>query len=934
MDTGGSGYKALAVGCDGLMIPDKIRFQARAGHRALMVILILLSVSTGQAMERLAIYDPMSDDESGRLLWGVGRMNGRPNDEHADLEAGEFAFREANDSVMAVRELGDFPQVLSPGQSLVIQLGALPRENLVLRLALVTRADEDGALRPDPARSRLRITFNGRAIWRRGFIDGHALIATFVPASFVENDRNLLTIENDGTQPAAFDALRLERYAPGNAITAALAGAQRLPGSLAADIPQAVLRLELPADPANIGADEKWPRVTAPHNLHEALQAQRTMMVGSQDWIPWDDEIARALQRGMLPIVAVQSGTESAHAWHAAAARYGRIIHAWAVETSTQAEHIRHQVDGARVYGIGTTWRPVRLATADSPDFDALFISRYTEAFGGRIDRQAGRLRAAAWRAEHVLPPLGAWLRPPPSLQDIRMQRRNGARAVETIMQWLMAGGDLMIMEGAEIGSDFFPGQDGHPSPAWDTARLIFAMGDGTPRRSVCAVVPAAGDHGLSDTQWVVSENGAELVTALLLAGYDDLGQSVRLHLPVPWSGRTEGLVEGVRYANWRDTNPENVPARELQLTATAIPTSADEAAPAPPGFGHVTLGLSLDGLVRVRLWPAGRPPPSRTARLQGIPASIATTPEILRGVFRLHSTPPPPIYRYETLRQPDWSAGALGGGHTATVRPATRGTVPARLVGDSFRETGVSGIPNVVPRDAQSLFITFQPGVVAHGFRCFQSDQPVRQGAWGMMVYAKARVSTPPGIQTSSTPAHLWLGHPARRERLDLALDRWQLITAPFDGFLRHGESAAFFHLWPDAAEKRSLEIELNGFMAMFTVSEDGRKLAAVRMATRWEDNRRRLLWLIEGPPGQPAAPWIRLEQPARVLTYAVAAPRGMRGVRLVYRDAAQWLEAWIPSLPAAGEGMSAADTRALFTGIAPDPNMQRVLLELELER
>ncbi len=77
------------------------------------------------------------------------------------------------------------------------------------------------------------------------------------------------------------------------------------------------------------------------------------------------------------------------------------------------------------------------------------------------------------------------------------------------------------------------------------------------------------------------------MVILILLAGYDDRGQSVRLHLPVPWSGRTEGLVEGVRYANWRDTNPENVPARELQLTATAIPASADEAAPALPAAGE-----------------------------------------------------------------------------------------------------------------------------------------------------------------------------------------------------------------------------------------------------------------------------------------------------------------------------------------------------------
>jgi hypothetical protein len=212
---------------------------------------------------------------------------------------------------------------------------------------------------------------------------------------------------------------------------------------------------------------------------------------------------------------------------------------------------------------------------------------------------------------------------------DLVTQRRNAIFMLWTTMQGWMTGGDLVVVQGGEVGSDFFPGLSGEPGPAWEAVRRIFSLGEGTPRRLPCAVVPATAGPGLGDTHWVAAENGPALVTALLMPGYADRARPVRLLLSVPWTGPTEGAVDGVRGVfDWRGSGPEPWGPNEVTLAAATSERDADgrlwEGA-----RGHVELEVALDEFVRVRLWPAGRAPVDRLKALERMPAERVAGPGV-----------------------------------------------------------------------------------------------------------------------------------------------------------------------------------------------------------------------------------------------------------------------------------------------------------------
>jgi hypothetical protein len=879
----------------------------------------------------------------GQALWGVGRFDGRPEHERDDRVEGEFAVLRAKTPVVTIRESSDFPQRIDAGQSFVIHLGDLPRAPLVLRVGLTTQAGDGRTFGPDTKARRLRILVNGQPVWRRWFVDGHAMLDVYVPSTCIESESNILVIENEGLQSVAFDALALERLVPGGPVLAALTGAQRLGGAQAADVPQTVLRLATPLGVPVQAAAATSAAVAAPRDLADAIRFWRAVAPtapgmadeeGARRRAQWDEAVTAALRRGMMPIAEIDGSGEPAD-WAYYAQRYGGALQAWIVSSEDAARTLREWIPGARVYG--RAWFLLAEPQgATTSEFDAIFFSTHTEAFGGRVDRRAGARRLQFLRAGMTPPELGGRFHPPASLGDISAQRRNALYVVWTTMQWWMTGGDSVVAQGGEIGSDFFPDVSGEPGPAWEAVRRLFSLGEGTPRRLPCAVVPAAGDEPLADSHWVAAENGPELVTALLMPGYPDRGRSVRLLLSVPWTGPTQGVIDGVRgLFNWQGGDPAPREPRAVGLTAApSKPTAEDRLLEG--ARGHVELEVELDEFVRVRLWPTGRPPPERRRALERMPPERRAGPETVRGVFRVRRDPPPSGVRYEVLRAARYSAGPTGGAHTSEVRTATRGSFPSQRIDDTFAARGTVEVRNVAPWEEESLFVTFRPDEQAHGFRLFAAQHGWR-GAWGIMMYARARLTDPPPVRPGvppPKPPSFWFGTPVRRERIEVPLEQWVMITAPYEGFWRRGENEAHVHIWPDMGETRGVELEINGCTAIYLTDNERRELGVARAAMAWSEDGRKLWLLIESEPGRPAVWQGRMERPIRIAGARTVAPERLAGVRVRHRDVAQMLEVHLPLMPEFESGRPAEKVRALFPRLRPDPARSWVLIEIDVER
>ncbi len=478
---------------------------------------------------------------SNTIIWSIGTENGKPAAPGGALVAGEFRKLRATAPVTTVRTPADVPQDLAAGQSLVFHLGEVPYTDLILRLALATTPDPQGAFGPATDR-RVRVKFNDRIIWNRWFAEGHARLAAYVPPTYVERGDNLLVIENCGSESLAFDAISLGVHIPGPSLLVALTGAERLAGSVAADVAQTVLRLGLPEGTGKGSAqEEQVPHRQAPQDVAAAIGFWREMVARPvpdgedaatrKTRVAWDRAITAALRRGLLPVVELQPapGTGASEVgW--AANRYGGAVAAWLTRPLMPIPVLRDNIGGARVLSLYRQGIPT--------EADAVFLYAAAGAFGGRIDRVAGRFRADdCWSKGHPAPPLGLWTQSPTLLGDVREQRRNGQHVAQTMVQWLMSGGDALVVAGGEAGSDFFPDLPGLPSSAWEAVRLVFALGEGTPRGMVCTVVPERLDDALADTCWAASENEPDCITAVLMPTPKDTDKPVRLIMPAPGAG-------------------------------------------------------------------------------------------------------------------------------------------------------------------------------------------------------------------------------------------------------------------------------------------------------------------------------------------------------------------------------------------------------------
>jgi hypothetical protein len=142
------------------------------------------------------------------------------------------------------------------------------------------------------------------------------------------------------------------------------------------------------------------------------------------------------------------------------------------------------------------------------------------------------------------------------------------------------------------------------------------------------------------------------------------------------------------------------------------------------------------------------------------------------------------------------------------------------------------------------------------------------------------------------------------------------------------------YFYIWPSDEEGRVVELELNGFAAIYRTDAERRAYGATRAAAAGSEDGRTLRWLIEGEPGRPAVWQGRTERPLRIVKTRATAGGDFADVEVVHRDAAQILEVRLPPLPEADAALPADRARALFPGVWPDPARSRVLVEMDVER
>jgi hypothetical protein len=879
-------------------------------------------------------------DTGSGLPWNIGEVNGEPRNADAPLVADEFSRNAPEGEVVTIRAGAEFPRVIGGGQSFVVHLGEIPAEHLALRLALSAPPPERRSNFADADNYALRILFNDRVVWHRWFVDTHAQLETYIPPNYVDAGDNLLVIENLGKRAAAIDAVSLERYSPGGDVLVALEGAHGQAGRIAVDVRQAVLSLDAPVGIAPDGED----RADAPINLRSAIRAfnalvqkgnpQLDEVEGARTVARWEAELAAALRRGLLPVAEVRRGDAGQEEWQSYARRYGGVVYAWVVSSEREARWLREAVEGARVYRL--RYRISRHAgQADEAElFDGAFTSSYPKVLGGRVDRRAGEYRLEEWAAGRRPLPLGLRLITPPA-QPVPLQRRDGHYTAETLMQFAMAGADALLVDGGLPGDKLFPSLDGEISPGWASIRPLFVLGEGRPRRSVCAVVPAEGRNALVDSNWMAVENSPTLASVAVMPSRREMGRKVRITLPVPWQGPTEGVIEGVKFGNWRRDDPlaQEPEALELNAQGSRRRASDDESGKR----GQVSLELELDGLKVIRLWPRGSEPHSRERSVEGLGTAAFVAPETLHGVFRQLDLPPPSGFRYQPLREPDWLSGTMGGNHTSEVGPATHSRMAAWNTDGRMHGEELVRVPNAVPWRENSQFITFRPDDDSnYAYQLFQDSRHTWKGAWGMMVYARAVLSDPPvqrpGLPPPA-PVRIWMGLGSRRGSVDLPLDEWQLIAAPYSDLISPRERCSRFYIWPDDEDKREFVLELNGFSAIYNQDNDGVQYCDSRAAIRVFKSADNMLMLVEGEPGAPAAHLLRLGHPVHVKRAAAVQPSDYSPVELLQRRESQIIELRLPALPAVEDGLSVEDTKNMFPDFRPQAGKTRVVVSLVLE-
>ncbi|MFW5802647.1 MAG: hypothetical protein ACOCWJ_01905 [Verrucomicrobiota bacterium] len=168
---------------------------------------------------------PLLRPASRRVVFQSGRLDGFPSHRYSPLGRHEYDLLEDRERDVLQVHVEDgltreLPQRLRPGQTVVVYLPEYERRDLVLRARIIERL----------VHGSLEIKFNDRMIWRRSIPKRDLLLRALIPAVWLEDFENTLTIRNIGESTLIFDALWIEEAAPlRNALDFEVLGLERLP---------------------------------------------------------------------------------------------------------------------------------------------------------------------------------------------------------------------------------------------------------------------------------------------------------------------------------------------------------------------------------------------------------------------------------------------------------------------------------------------------------------------------------------------------------------------------------------------------------------------------------------------------------------------------------------------------------------------------------
>lgn len=882
------------------------------------------------------MFDALTNraEGAGEILWQAGKLNGLPRDGFEKLVAGEYSVLSVEDKVVQIRKPEDFVQVLAPGQAFVIHVGALKYGDAVLKLAVNSAKPFSGEARPcDYADRRVQVLWNGTCVWRRWIPSGHTIMEAFVSGEWMEPGDNLLTLQNEGQECLCIDAVWIEALQPGPRMFAALESGNTIGADAAAYAPICVIKL--PAPVSGTGTFDRvlldgLPKRRSPSSVTGAVGGWKALRENvaagplledqqkKEDGV-WQAEIAKALQRGMLPVIEIPAqGPDDA--WLLWAQRYGAVVGHWilngsAADVGRITALLKQRVPDVTVTRSGS---PVREESNDGTD--GMLLNRNCGYWGARQDAVQAQLRLAAWSGNpgrRGVP--DDWLRLSPAYQswaDVQCQRKHASMLAEGMLQWWMAGGNKIVVAGGEPGEVLFPDGSGVPGVSWNAARLLLNFGNGSAQRSICNVVGDDKSGALGDTYWAAACDSTQSVSVALFAGERDSDREAKIVAPVPWTGKTQCVVDSVRLRGWRKTDPEVLVQKRLDIDVA--PTLLGERRFAQKSAtGYARFPVKLASVHLVRLTPVWNRDVQRQINKEA--AKEAPRPPIVRGLFRPTDKPQPSDKRIVPLRTTDGLVESLSARDGAKAAAATTGSFAAWDLRSPYLAQTVEA-PNLVPWETRSIRVT-------PGRRSGSNDVPAAVRLyWDSGNVEAARISAfwvraNPSSGTRQagggrSAVSFLLGTCEKRERLAVKPGQWQQCTFQADPLRdRNGRVPSYLTLWGDPETTGSVELEFNGFVGFNDRDENGKELSPVKARMRFDEKQSELVIGLQGRAGMPAWWNVRLPYPVEIEKATLV--DGDIGCSCSYSKDSQVLQVKLASFPAP-TSPAALSAQKLFPDLA----------------
>ena len=831
-----------------------------------------------------------SADLRDRIVWQAGKLNGVPTTIEQGLVRGEYAKLFDAETVVHIRKAEDIIQQIARGQTHIFHINALGKQDMVLKLAVSCdsrRSDDPLPGRCDFENRRMQIWFNNERIWWRWIPAGYTIIEAYIPASLIESADNLLTIENE-VEPLCIDAVWLERPGAGPRLVAALQEGQLSSEEDAQFASVCAISLPAPSTDTDRTLTIKAARqlqsdidsltaVKPPRTVDEAignasaLKATEGMI--NALWEPaqavereWQQAIGNALRRRMLPVVQIDAALQGPSVvWELWAQRFGPFVGQWVLRGTASNLAMAEALLRTRIPDADVVW-DLPLNEAIGQGLQPTLFRHCSGYWGNRTDRQAGTLRLTTWAHDpEAQEPFAHWLLLSSPYGDWRgrvVQRKHAAMLSEAMLQWWMSGGSKLIIPGAEPGGIFFPEGAGKPTCTWDAVKLLFKMGDGMGKRTICNVLPSDGAKAWADTYWIASnDRSSRTAKCAIYSSKRDQGRTANIRVPVPWTGRTVCTVSAVQLHD-KETDPELLAQNQLILESRGQRENGEET------NGYIDFSLTLASINLFEFRPADQPSaPPRKIVLQG---TVGRVPPLVSDLFTASESPLSSSLFMHPLRTPLHFVDCLSDSwrHDQSKADATPGRLNAWRLDAPDSTIYAKPVDNVVPWNAQSTRMTsLQPDSNAPaGLQTarlhWDAAKLADAKAVSFWIRAESSGGSEQQSQAGSSPySTIILGTDSKRQRVRLKRGVWQLLMVRTE-YLKNesGTLPKWLTLWRDPSVMGGETFEFNGFLAVSDTPYVTEGYA------KFNEDFTELRFLLRGEAGKPGHWHCRLPFPVHI--------------------------------------------------------------------